>query len=119
MAKKAKKKAAKKAPKKSVKKPVKKAVRKVIKKAAQKKAAPKRVAPKSQPGALSVRVDPALAARLEGLAGRMSRSLDQVLAQALLEFADNWEDHMQTVAALNADDDRVQVVAPTDDKPTF
>ncbi len=126
MAKKTKKKAAKKAPKKSAKRPVKKPVKKVAKKVAKKAAkkpakkpaARKAPAPRPAPGALSVQVDPALVVRLEALAIRMSHSLDQVLAQALLEFADNWEDHMQTVAVLSEGDDRIQLVVPPEDNPT-
>lgn len=46
--------------------------------------------------------------RLMALAVQMEKTLDAVLLQALCEFADAWEDHFQTVEALQ-DDDRVQV----------
>ena len=69
-----------------------------------------------KPGALRVQVNPALALRLQALATRISRTLEQVLAQALLELADNWEDHMQTVATLNEGDDSLQLVVPMGDK---
>lgn len=51
--------------------------------------------------------------RLMALAVQMEKTLDAVLLQALCEFADAWEDHFQTVRALQ-DDDRVQVAVRQD-----
>ncbi len=139
----AKKPAAKKTVKKSVKKLVKKSVKKAAKKVAKKtvkRAAPKAKAPQrkavqkkaaptmtaaekqflarmSEPGFLSVHVAAALEDRLIDLAMRMAKPLDQVLAQALAEFAETWEDHMSTVNTLNENDDRMQLVAPTEPVP--
>jgi len=87
-----------------------------IRKPAPKAAAKKRVAV-TDPGVLSVQIDPALTERLKALAISMAKSLDQVLAQALGEFADTWEDHGRTVAALSAGDDRMQLVVPQDEQP--
>lgn len=53
--------------------------------------------------------------RLRELATKMDKSLEEILIQALTEFADNWEDHMRTVSALNDGDDRMQLVVPKDD----
>jgi len=116
------KRSAKKSPKKSVNKSIKKAARKASakKKRAQKKPAQKQAVQRAplprmlEPGFLSVQVAPALEDRLIDLAMRMAKPLDQVLAQALSEFADTWEDHMRTVNALNQSDDRVQLVVPSE-----
>ena len=108
---------------KSKKKPAKVVLKKRPKTSARKKPAVKR--PKSKrpaarkpalaaapAGTLLVLVVPSLEARLMSLAQRMSVPFDQLLVQALGEFADNWEDHMRTVSALNEGDDRVQLVVP-------
>jgi len=115
------KKSVKKAAKKGAKKTVKRVAKRVApnRKAVQKKAAPTMTAAEkqllarmSEPGFLSVHVAAALEDRLIDLAMRMAKPLDQVLAQALAEFAETWEDHMSTVNTLNQDDDRMQLVAP-------
>ncbi len=53
--------------------------------------------------------------RLRELATEMNKSLEEVLIQALTEFADNWEDHLRTVRNLNAGDDRMQLSVSDDD----
>jgi hypothetical protein len=55
-----------------------------------------------------------LEARLEDLAKSMGKSMDQMLTQALIEFADTWEDHQRVVETLNEDDDRMQIVVGKD-----
>jgi len=96
-----------------IKKTKKKAVRKPAKKARKKTAAPKRrQTAAATPKGLSLAVPPELEQRLRALARDMQKSVDQVLVQALQEFADNWEDHMRTVQALGAEDDRVQLSVP-------
>ena len=61
---------------------------------------------------LHVEADPALEARLRMLATKMGKDLPTVIVQALNEFADNWEDHMQTVQALKDTEDRVHLSVP-------
>jgi predicted DNA-binding protein len=98
----------------------KKRVKKVAKKVGRKPSAKKRAAKKSPattkvlapPGALIVQMPPALEERVRALAERMSVPLDQLLVMALGEFTEAWEDHMQTVRALNEGDDRVQLAVP-------
>ena len=46
------------------------------------------------------------------LATRMGKDLPAVIVQALNEFADTWEDHMQTVQALKDTEDRVHLTVP-------
>ena len=62
---------------------------------------------------LGVSVD--LDNRLRDLATQMNKSLEEVLIQALTEFADNWEDHLRTMTVLNQGDDRMQLAVPKDD----
>lgn len=50
-----------------------------------------------------------LEARLKALAERLEKPIEEVLALALAEYADTWEDHLDTVDALKEGDDRVQV----------
>ncbi|OIR09052.1 hypothetical protein GALL_86580 [mine drainage metagenome] len=45
-------------------------------------------------------------ARLDALAARLDRSADDCAHQALQEFMDNWEDYLQTVAALDVEEER-------------
>lgn len=116
-----KRKAAKKLAKVKAQKPVKKSVKTSVKKAAKKavqKKPVKKSARKLPRGAVRVAsaiegvyvpADAALQGRLRALATGMQKPLNEILAQALTEFANNWEDHMQTVEALNSDDDRVQL----------
>lgn len=47
--------------------------------------------------------------RLQDLAARLEKPIDEVLALALAEYADTWEDHLDTVDALKEGDDRVQL----------
>ena len=79
-----------------------------------KKSAPKKPSKKAaaKPAGFVIKTDPAVEARLRMLATKMGKSLEAVIAQALTEFADNWEDHMQTVAALRDTEDRVHLSVP-------
>jgi hypothetical protein len=92
------------------------AARKPVRKAAVKrppKKGPKKAAKKAPKRAgLVIKTDPALEARLRMLGTKMGKSLEAVIVQALSEFADNWEDHMQTVAALRDTEDRVHLSVP-------
>ncbi len=82
--------------------------------APRKKAAKKPVRKSAAPAGLTVLVPPPLEARLRFLAGDMGKSVEALLTQALNEFAENWEDHMRTVNALNENDDRVQLSVPVE-----
>lgn len=121
---KAKKKAAKKkAPKAAKKTPAKKKTIAKRKPAA----APRRQSPVKKPPAqkravknstadgLRLGVAFELDTRLRLLATKMGKSLEDVLIQALTEFADNWEDHLRTMTVLNQGDDRMQLAVPKDD----
>jgi predicted HicB family RNase H-like nuclease len=112
-----KRKAAKKSAKKSAKKPASKSVKKMVKKAARKpkakKKAVKKTRRKAADGGMSVQVAPVLEQRLRALAVLMQKPLNQLMDQALSEFADNWEEHMRTLHTLGDDSDRMQIVAPT------
>jgi predicted transcriptional regulator len=96
------------------KKIVKKAKAKTVKKAAAKPPAKKakKAAPAKGPEGLRVNVSPQLESRLKALAKSMDITLAQVLIQAVTEFAETWEDHQRTVAALSEGDDRMQLVVP-------
>jgi len=84
-----------------------------VRKAAKKKASPKRkAARKPQVTGVIVRVAPELDARLTMLATNMAKSMEELIAQALAEFADTWEEHLRTVAALKDDEDRVHLSVP-------
>jgi predicted transcriptional regulator len=96
--------AAKKAAKKAVKKPVKKAPKKAAKKPA-KKPAKAAVSP-----ALPLELSMDMQNRLKALSMVMNLSLEALMHQALSEFADTWEDHHRTVAALAEPNDRMMVV---------
>lgn len=85
--------------------------KKVVKKSKTKKSAPRR--PKDDGVRLGVSLE--LDNRLRDLAIAMNKSLEEILLQALTEFADNWEDHMNTVSVLGAEDDRVQLAVRDDD----
>ncbi len=106
---------------KSKKKTSKKAVKKkpAAKKAktqrAARKPAPKKAKParkSSSRSGGSIIVTPELDARLRMLATNLGKTMDEVLVQALEEFAETWEDHLQTVAALKDTEDRVQLSVP-------
>lgn len=95
------------------------AKRKPAKKSKTKKAKPARKPVKKAPAkkvsareGLHIKTDPALEARLRMLATRMGKDLPAVIVQALNEFADAWEDHMQTVQALKDTEDRVHLTVP-------
>lgn len=94
------------------------AKRKPAKKSKTKKAKPARKPVKKAPAkkatreGLAIKTDPALEARLRMLATKMGKDLPAVIVQALNEFADNWEDHMQTVQALKDTEDRVHLTVP-------
>ena len=81
-------------------------------KAARKAPAKKAPGKTSRREGLAVKTDPALEARLRMLATKMGKDLPALIVQALTEFADNWEDHMQTVQALKDTEDRVQLSVP-------
>jgi hypothetical protein len=128
---KAKKKAAKKAVKKSAKPAARRAVKKKtiakrkpvaatrgksIKRAVKKKPnsrGPRRAGRAPQGVQLGVSLD--LDNRLRDIATQMEKSLEEILIQALTEFADNWEDHLNTVKTLSAGDDRMQLAVRMDD----
>jgi hypothetical protein len=111
---KAKKKAAKKkAPKVAKKKTI--AKRKPAAAPRRKGAAKKRPVKKSAADGVRLGVSPDLDTRLRLLATKMGKSLEEVLIQALTEFADNWEDHLRTLTVLNQGDDRMQLAVPQDD----
>ncbi|MCC6913780.1 MAG: hypothetical protein IT566_08775 [Rhodospirillaceae bacterium] len=85
------------------------------KSAAKKRVSKKRAVKKSAAGGVRLGVPLDLDARLRNLAVQMDLSLEEVLIQAMSEFADNWEDHLLTVRNLNAGDDRMQLSVPDDD----
>ncbi len=92
--------AAKTAAKKTVKKAAKKAPKKAVRTSAKVTVSPRI--------ALELNMD--MQDRLKALATVMNLSLEALMHQALSEFAETWEDHHRTVKALDADDDRMQVV---------
>jgi predicted DNA-binding protein len=50
---------------------------------------------------------PEMRERLEGLAAKMERSLEECVQLAVAEFVENWEDFTRTVDALaSADEER-------------
>lgn len=51
---------------------------------------------------LSLRVSPALHGRLEALAERTGRSLEDTLRAALEESVERWEDHLRDCDALES-----------------
>ncbi len=99
---------------KSKKKTSKKTAKKkpAAKKAKTKRAAPKKAKSKSSRSGGSIVVTPELDARLRMLATNLGKSMDEILVQALEEFAETWEEHLQTVAALKETEDRVQLSVP-------
>ena len=58
---------------------------------------------------VTINISAELESRLTALAERMEKPVEEVLALALAEYADTWEDHLDTVDALKEGDDRVQV----------
>ena len=59
---------------------------------------------------VNITISEDLNSRLTALAERMEKSKEEILALALQEYAENWEDHLDTVDALKEGDDRVQLV---------
>jgi len=55
---------------------------------------------------LKIALTDELHGRLESLAQRMDQSLSQAAQQAIVEFVENWEDHLRVVAALQDDEAR-------------
>lgn len=80
-----------------------------------KRKAVKKSSARRAPRGVQLGVSHELDSRLRVLATQMNKSLEEVLIQALTEFADNWEEHSRTVRTLNAGDDRMQLSVPDDD----
>ncbi len=87
-------------------------------------APPKRIVPKPKvarstaksrvvvvkvPQHITLDLPPALHDRLKSLSQTMDLPMEAVIRQALMEFADTWEEHHRTVAALAEGSDRVQL----------
>ena len=62
------------------------------------------------PQHITLDLPPVLHDRLKGLSKHMNLPMEAVMRQALTEFADTWEDHHRTVAALAEGSDRMQLV---------
>jgi hypothetical protein len=62
------------------------------------------------PQHITLDLPPVLHDRLKALSQVMDLPMEAVIRQALMEFADTWEDHHRTVAALADPGDRMQVV---------
>lgn len=113
-----------KAKKKTAKKPARKAAKKktIAKrkpvKAARAKSAKKPVKKSAKADGVQLGVSLELDQRLRDLATQMNKTLEEVLIQAMTEFADNWEDHLRTVRTLNSGDDRMQLSVRDDDDNT-
>lgn len=90
--------------------------RKTVRGAAAKRAVG-RAAPRRAADDVRLGVSHDLDARLRALALALGKSLEDVLIQALSEFADAWEDHLDTVNALGDGDDRVQLALAAEDDP--
>jgi predicted transcriptional regulator len=61
---------------------------------------------------LVIQVPPELDARLKMLATNMAKTMEELIAQALAEFTETWEEHLRTIAALKDDEDRVHLSVP-------
>jgi hypothetical protein len=112
-----------KAKKKTAKKPARKAVKKktIAKRkpaATRGKSTKKAVKKSSAADGVQLGVSLELDQRLRDLATQMNKTLEEVLIQAMTEFADNWEDHLRTVRTLNSGDDRMQLSVRDDDDST-
>jgi len=55
---------------------------------------------------LVLSLSPEVKERLEALAVKLERPVLECAHQALLEFLDNWEDYLRTVAALDTEEAR-------------
>ncbi len=64
--------------------------------------------------AVKITISKELEDRLKALAERQDKTFDDVLALAVAEYADTWEDHLDTVDTLKEDDDRVQLAVAND-----
>jgi len=58
---------------------------------------------------VKVTITKELEERLKVLAKRQGKPLDEALEFALNEYADTWEDHLNTLEKLKDGDDRVQL----------
>jgi hypothetical protein len=91
-----------------------KTAKKVVKKAAAKKPAARpsrdRIVTVRIPQHITLDLPPVMHDRLKALSEVMDLPMEAVIRQALMEFADTWEDHHRTVAALADPGDRMQVV---------
>ena len=54
---------------------------------------------------VTVTLTAAMAKRLDALALRMEQTRAEAIDQAITEFVENWEDHLNVVAALATDDE--------------
>jgi len=63
---------------------------------------------------VTITISKALQERLHKLAERQDKPLDDLLSLALAEYADTWEDHLDTVENLKETDDRVQLAVAND-----
>ena len=63
---------------------------------------------------VKVAITKELEERLEALAKRQDKPLVEVLEFALNEYADTWEDHLDTLEKLKDGDDRVQLAVAND-----
>lgn len=52
--------------------------------------------------------------RLEALAARLDRSVDDCLQLAVAEFMDNWEDYLRTLAEIDNGEERPVLRAVND-----
>lgn len=59
---------------------------------------------------VNISISEDLNSRLAALAERMEKSKEEILVLALQEYAENWEDHLDTVDVLKEGDDRVHLV---------
>ena len=64
---------------------------------------------------LVLTLTPELRERLEALAVKLDRSVDECGLLALSEFMDNWEDYMRTVAELEAGEEERPVLRAVND----
>lgn len=55
---------------------------------------------------LILNLTPEVKARLEALSKQLERPVEECLHQAVMEFLDNWEDYLRTVAALDVEEAR-------------
>ena len=55
---------------------------------------------------LVLTLTPDVTERLEALAVKLERPVGECAQQALMEFLDNWEDYLRTVAALDTEEAR-------------